>query len=485
LRTRLAAAGLLIAALLLGLDGIGRSLWLDEAWVANSINAPTLSEAFYYPNWLQSSPPLFLLASRATVSLLGLSNRSLRVVPLAMALLAALGLFAAASRLLSFPFAVLSTALLVFFTAEVEYSHTAKQYSGEVAMSTVVILTVLEYLRQPTVLHFRWLAAAVAVALPFSYPSVFFLPGVVLAVYFTNWRRSLLLAALAGAVLSVLYVAVIRPNVAPQLRAYWASDLENGFSTGTLAVVAMVVVFTACNVIGSKGKIGIREWTQLICVAPCILLMIAGGLDWYPLSYRTRLFAVPGLILIIAMTAEDFSQRLFIPRRVANAVVGTALAATVSLGVRAHVRSLPGLPKEDVDGAVRFLQTAVPPEDLLLVHPSVGETFRFYVAMYGWSAPPVVYGDTGWPCCPRGQDARPHSSTNEAVTRDLQRMVPAGYSGRIWQLYTIRPTHWDWVGFDESKLWRSYLADHGCVLSPPNRRFENLAISTAECSRVH
>ena len=116
MKTRLAAAGLLLAALLLGLDGIGRSLWLDEAWVANSINAPTLSEMFYYPNWLQSSPPLFLLASRGTVRVLGLSNRSLRIVPLAMALLATLGLFTAATRLQSLPFAALATAILVFFT---------------------------------------------------------------------------------------------------------------------------------------------------------------------------------------------------------------------------------------------------------------------------------------------------------------------------------------------------------------------------------
>ena len=80
--------------------------------------------------------------------------------------------------------------------------------------------------------------------------------------------------------------------------------------------------------------------------------------------------------------------------------------------------------------------------------------------------------------------AHAQSSTSEAVVHDLQRMIPAGYSGRIWLLYTIRPTHWDWTGFDESKLWRSYLAEHGCLVSPPNRRFENLAITFAECAKA-
>src|SRR5579871_5577016 len=84
------------AALVLGLNGIGRSLWLDEAWVANSILQPSIPEMFNYPDWVQSSPPLFLLASRAAVAALGLSNESLRAVPLAMAVLAAVALFFAA-----------------------------------------------------------------------------------------------------------------------------------------------------------------------------------------------------------------------------------------------------------------------------------------------------------------------------------------------------------------------------------------------------
>jgi hypothetical protein len=469
---------------LLGVDGIGRSLWLDEAWVANSINAPTLSGMFYYPNWLQSSPPLFLLASRGAVRLSGLSNVSLRIVPLAMALLATALLFLTAARLLSLPFAVLATSLLAFFVAEVEYSHTAKQYSGEVAMSALIIFAVVACLQKPGASSFRWLAAAFMVALPFSYASAFLLPGVILAVYFSSKRRALELTLAAAAVLAILYVAIIRPNVATELRAYWASDLENGFSRGTLIALAAAIAITAFSITRSKVKLGVREWVQIICLLPCILFAIAAALGLYPLSYRTRLFVVPGLILIVTVFAEGLCQRFVTNRRMLNAAVAAAIALTVLLGMRAHLRSVPNLPKEDLDGAVRFLQTAVPPKDLLLVHPSVGETFRLYAAMDDWNAPPVIYGDTGWPCCPRGKDARPLSSTTEAVVRDLQRMIPTGYSGRVWLLYTIRPTHWDWVGFDESKLWRSYLAEHGCLVSRPDRRFENLAISTADCPKI-
>jgi uncharacterized membrane protein len=209
----------LVAALLLGLAGIHRSLWLDEAWVANSIAAPTLREMFYYPEWLQSSPPLFLLASRTAVRLLGLSNTSLRVVPLLLALIATAAMFAVARRALSPAFAALACVLLIFYTAEIEYSHSAKQYSGEVAATTVVLLAAAAYLQKPERSRFRWLAAAVVAALPFSYASVFLLPGIVLAIGYTSPRRALALTGVAGAVLATLYVFFIRPNLGYQLRA--------------------------------------------------------------------------------------------------------------------------------------------------------------------------------------------------------------------------------------------------------------------------
>jgi hypothetical protein len=104
-----------------------------------------------------------------------------------------------------------------------------------------------------------------------------------------------------------------------------------------------------------------------------------------------------------------------------------------------------------------------------------------YATMLGWTRPPVIYGDTGWPCCPRDKIARPGISTRQAVVEDLDRMIPPGHSGRAWLLYTIRPTHWDWVGLDESNVWRDHLTDRGCKMPKPYLQFENLAITLAVC----
>jgi hypothetical protein len=436
---------------------------------------------FYYPDWLQSSPPLFLLGSRAAVSALGLSNASLRIEPLLMALVAAAGMFLAGRSVLSPGFALLGCAVLVFYTAEIEYSHSAKQYSGEVAATTLIMLAAVVYLRTPDRARFYWLAAAFAGLLPLSYAAVFLLPGILLAVAYTSLRRAFGLACVAGVVLALVYVFFIRPNLGDQLRTYWASELESGLSRGVVTALMATIAVTIAGLARARGKPGWREWTQIVCVLPCVLLAAAGALGWYPMSYRTRLFVFPCFLLVALMGVEDLAHWIVKDRRIVSAAAWTAVAVAVVLGIRTEFRSHPDLPKEDVDGAVRFLQRTVAPHDILVVHPSVAESFRLYTAMHGWTSPPVVYGDTGWPCCPRQKPARPGISTREAVNADLDRMIPPGYSGRAWLLYTIRPTHWDWVGLDESNVWRDRLTDRGCAMPKPYLQFENLAITLAIC----
>jgi len=162
-------------------------------------------------------------------------------------------------------------------------------------------------------------------------------------------------------------------------------------------------------------------------------------------------------------------------------VTGLALA----LGIAGHavatqVIERRAVTEEDFAAAVRFLQQRVKPGDLLLVHACCKEGFLLYSKMEDWNPPQVLYGDTGWPCCARGKDARPGISTGSAVTGDLDAKIPRGYSGRIWLLFTTRPTHWSYVGLDEGEIWRKHLWERGCPPGP-YLRFENLAVSPMDC----
>jgi hypothetical protein len=466
---RIAAAGLLLAALALGIYGMGRSLWLDEAWVANSVLAPTLSGMFYYPDWLQTTPPLFLLLTRAAVHAFGLSNAAFRLAPLAFALVGVASMMAVSRRLLSPFFGMLACALLAFHPTAIEYSRTCKQYSGEMAASAVILLATVLYLEHPGRRRFFWLAGALVVTLPLSWSSAFLLPGVAMAVWARGGiRRAGLLVLTASGVLAILYVVFIRPNLSPELRAYWIANAQD-LSPALLAAVAFCIL-------ASVRAVWMRAWMTMAALLPCLLLAAGDALHLYPASPRTRLFVLPCFLLAGAMTAED----LWRWRR----PMGLAWLMAIALGSQAawkQVHEHQNRPEEDFAGAVRFLRQHVEPRDILLVDAAVVEGFKLYTVMEGWHDHHAVYSDTGRPCCRRDKIPTRGASTERAVAEDLDRKIAKGFTGRVWLFYSARLTHVVWAGLDEGKLWRSDLTDRGC---PPGRYYlvlANLAISEMDC----
>ncbi len=258
-----------LLTLALGIFGIQRSLWLDEAWVANSVLAPSLSGMFYYPDWLQSTPPLFLLLTRAAVHVFGVSNTAFRLVPLALALAAIAGMVAVSTRLLSRPFSALACALLTFHPTTIEYSRTCKQYSGEVAATVAILLCTVLYLQQPTRRRFYWLTAAFVLTLPLAWSTVFLIPGVAIAVWaHGGFRRAGTLVLISIGVLAILYVAFIRPNISPEFRAYWTATAQN-LSPGLLAAVGLCVSPQPCAQCSlSRKQPDLRSLDPGRCPAP-------------------------------------------------------------------------------------------------------------------------------------------------------------------------------------------------------------------------
>lgn len=481
LASRLTAPVLLLAVLGLGLSGIHRSLWLDETWVANSVLAPTLRGMFDYPGWLQTTPPLFLLLVRAMVHLAGPSNAAFRIVPLLFSVAAAGLMLAASRRVLTPPFAGLATALVIFNGTAIEYSHTLKSYSAELASAAALLLLTLRYLERPNSRRFVWLLAAVVVALPLAYSPAFFLPGIVLAVLSTGKRRALLMALFAALMLLSLYWLSIRPNLAPELHEFWANNAGREVGAGLLAALLLCVIAGIRAVLAlAQGDVSPRNWAYLLCALPCVLLAAGGALGWYPVSNRTRLFVLPCLVLVAMMLLEELMQRLAL--REVSAIAAVALTfAVAGYAIVGRIVGPGDTFEEDFDGAVSFLARHAAPSDLILVHACCKEGFLLYSGLDHWSPPHLLFGDTGWPCCARGKDASPGSSSTSAVIADLDSKIPHGYSGRVWLLYITRPTHWDYTGLDEGNLWRKHLWDRGCPPGP-YIRFANLAVSPMNCA---
>ncbi len=441
-------ASILSGVLALNLDGFGRSLWLDEAWVANSIRQDSLSEMFHYTEWLQTTPPFFLLAARGVAGVFGFSTTALRTVPLLFALLAALGMLALARRVVSPPVALAATALLMFHPVPVEYFRAFKQYGAETFATVALLLAATVYLKQPDQRAFGWLVAAAVALMPFSYPLVFLIPGIALAV---GGRRGIVLGLIASVELAALYFAFLRPNVAPELWSFFrpGPDSPIGGGATVIGIGAAVAAYAAWRIV-RRGL----HWPLVIVLLPCALLLAAEASGWYPSNPRTRLFLRPCYLLALAIAADDLYRR--IASRWRYAQVGAVLAAfgVMGWGLYKHFAEGRGGPHEDFIAAVQFLYQHSVPEDTLYVHASTREAFRLYTDLAGWH-PQVVYGESGWPCCPRAKAQVP-------VRQDVDAKVPSDFTGRLWLLYTSRGEHWKRVGADEGELWRSLLQDRGC-----------------------
>ena len=476
---RFAAVLVFVAVLAAGIYGIDRSLWLDEAWTANSLREPSLAGMYHYSGWLQVNPPLFLLLARGMVHAIGFSSASFRILPLALTLAAFVSLLAAGWRLLSPASALLVATLVMLDPTAIEYSHTLKPYSGELAASSALLLTAILYLQSPSRGRYVCLLGTVLVALPLAYASVFVLPGIVLAIYFTDGsRRAARLAAAAGAALLPEYWFFIRPNLSPQLRDFWSVDVDNRINIWLVAAAILSLAAGARIAVSLwKSKPEWRSLAQLVCVLPCLLLAASRILGLYPSSHRTRLFVLPCLALLVARIVERVAARFLTPA-VQTALLGIAVVFSAS-AVANQVIQHRNVPEEDYAAAVPFLQRHVAAGDLLLVHASSKEGLQLYSAMNGWQSN-AVFGDTGWPCCVPGKDGRPHTSTEQAVLADLDSKIPRGFSGRVWLLYSTRPTHWSYVGLDEGDLWRKHVWERGCPPGP-YLRFENLAVSPMNC----
>jgi Dolichyl-phosphate-mannose-protein mannosyltransferase len=481
-RAWFATVALLALTLVLGLYGIERSLWLDEAWVANSVNAPTLGGMFYYPNWLQTSPPLFLLLAQAVIHVFGLSTVALRSVSVLLSLVAVAAMLSAARRVTSPSFAVLATAALAFHPTVVEYFRSFKQYGGEVAATAAVLWAAVAYFQKPQRRQFYVLLGVVATAMALSYPTVFLLPGLTVVIALGDRRRALALAGIAGAVLAVLYWFLVRPNYAPALRAYWMSDPEMWLAPGMIAAVAFCAVVAARIAWASATRsLSSRDWTLIVLLAPGVLLFASEVLGWYPASPRTHLFVRPCFLLLIAMNLEDLVTFTKWRRAPVDAAVILAAAVVMFLGVRKQFHEGRFQPEEDMSGAVRYLRKNVAPSDLVLVHPSLREGFLLYTAIQGWTASPVIYADTGWPCCPRGRPPGVEVTTPEKIRRDLDTKVPRDFHGRIWLFYTDRPTHWAYVGAEDFELWQNYFWSRNCR-PEVYIRFANLGLTPMNCA---
>lgn len=538
----LAACVVVLGATLRSID-LGRSLWLDEAWVANSVLEPRLVDCLYYPAWLQTTPPLLLVGMRGAVSLLGPSNLAFRLVPWMLGV-AALVPFAWLARRLLPPAAAL-LALFVFAASPplAWFGASAKQFSADVFAAVAMLALVHRALvrRTPRALA---LATACWTGLAFlSYPAQLFLPVLAWAAWRTGreptggpagaapgvatgrgrglWAVAIV-CVLGAAVAAVTHFAFVVPNRDPGLVGYWSDAFPATWAPSSLLLYlrervtafmagfffvpgrpllrrasVLAITLGAAGLLARAGRSEALDRAVLLLGAPAALLG-ANVLGLYPVPAdlyggRLLLVAFPGLVLLFAagIASADAGLRRLASAAGAPAVppAGSATAVVLALAAAAFglqlVREGPaatvrvGFP-EDGEAAVAALAATTTPRDVVYVHASMAEQFRLYARRTPVDAARIVMGRIGGPCCPRATPSDWGEPAARRVPPEVERLELDALRGRLHLFFADRGGYWALVGRDDPLAFREALEARGCE-QVSSHRFPGTRFDTYAC----
>ena len=341
------AGGLLIFGALVRIVGFlqNPSLSGDEAMLALSVGSRSFADLLYPLDYGQLATVPFLWMVRTVTSAGGVSEFTLRIIPLLAGIGLLWGLYRLAQDLLGTLIAVIALALSATAFPLIRYSVEVKPYVLD-SLVTVVLVRVAS--RVADDLGDRrswiWLAVAGAGGVLLSTPVLLVCGAVVggLAVAAVRRRRLDLLPRLGilgvlwGMLFSVAYIKWYAPNAsAPYMRAFWAEAFLRPGTPRFFPRLWRSLGDLSCTMTCWRGLADL--WPLLLLLAllgvlhvfrrrgleyavllggPILAAFGASALGSYPIATRLLLFTAPLLAILIAAGAILVASRLeqFWPR---------------------------------------------------------------------------------------------------------------------------------------------------------------------------
>ncbi len=411
-----------------------RSLWLDEAWLGNAIVARPVSDLALRPlpdN--QAAPPGFLALLKASIVVLGPTERALRLLPFLAGVVAVVMAWRVGERLFAGRAARCCLIGLVALSSTlVYYSNEAKQYGVDAAASLVLLYVALR-----TDGGGRGVLAVTGAVAPWlSHASIFLLPGTGLVRAVDALRRDGRRAFVPFAGVAIVWTASVAGLALltrsalgnPILLQFWRAGyapfpIRSASDVSWYAALYGDLVAMALKTLGANGPAPDVWWPAwLDRVFPALLLaglvalarrpvgrravvivllaataaLAASIAQVYPLAHRLLVFAVPLLFVVVA-GAVDGVAMLGAP----GALVGAALAAgLVGLTVRPAIAVATSSPEHsDVKSALAYIAARAKPADQLAPTAWSQPAVHFYRPRFALDrltdAPPVPPGLDG------------------------------------------------------------------------------------------
>lgn len=383
-----------------------RSLWLDEACLANNIIERNYSALLKPLDYNQVAPILFLQFVKFFSSLLPNSELGLRLFPL-ISYSASLFLFYRLSKsvLKSNTAISLALSLFVFNSSLLYYSSELKQYMVDVFV--LLVLYVLAIKKSGTTLkHYLFLAIAgiISIFLSNVSPIILLTCGAYL-IYSTvkhkhkNTSSLIYLSALfATWVITFLIYYLLFINSHPTkglMLDYWANSFlpsnplsvdfyvflwnkTNMIFFSLLPFNAIGYLFICLSIVGAITLFLNKQYGYIILLfVPLTVHLILSAIKLYPFDLRLILYATPIVILAISVGFERLTELKnwgFSDRKKQYLAI---LLPSVFLISFVCFRTFP-LKNEEIKSSLTFINEKIEPNDNLYVYYGSQQAFNYY-----------------------------------------------------------------------------------------------------------
>ena len=396
-----------------------RSLWLDEAFIANQVARGEWSSFFSLPmEYSHFAPPMFGVMGRLSVALFGDSDLSLRIYPQICSLFS-LVLFYALTRRLLTPWAVLISLFLFAITPMlIFHASNLKQYSSDVAF-TLTLLLAFTYIpdSQHPKFNTRLFSFALlgTVALWFSHPSLFILAsiGLCMVTHYIRIRdkNAILKMLVVGTVwlssFATIFFVINGGDVKESspiaewlfifwhviVKAFFPGFTNEGFSwiyqslhtffevSGFIRPLSLVLLALSGILILLRQQ---RTLLALLILPLCITLF-ASYLEKYVFYGRLILFLLPFFFIFIGIGIAQIGSQFGFLQRIPffNIVTGILLTFFVLKPTIKYPFSTEVVSQESKP-ALQYLQTHQQEGDRLYVYYWADPAFHYYAPFYGF-----------------------------------------------------------------------------------------------------
>lgn len=381
---------------------VSRSLWLDEAMLAESVITRSLGELFASPLLnVQSAPFLYLFAVKILTMLFGSSETVLRV----FSFLGYLGTIVLTSLLLKKAFrinmliALTGACLVASFVYFVRYANEFKPYMSDGFFVLLILYLYHLYLKQA--IGLKTMTACMAVSLWFANSVCFFVAAILMweflaALHTKNWtnlRPIIISGLIVTASFMLNYYIWLRPVAEGGIMTDFWRDYEfkiltyhiEDFKRNFKLVSRLFVIFFQSKFLyiimafaGFVFALVKKDRITIVAGIAMILLLFASNFSRYPIVFRMMMFFY---ILIIIYSMVAIGRLRFIKSKYIDIILKTLVVLVMLYGnYGLYVLWEPQnvyINGEEANGLIEYVRDNIKEDELVYVLPHAMHIFKY------------------------------------------------------------------------------------------------------------